>query len=75
MFYTDLFFTKSSITMMPDVVTIPASLNVQYAGKVMRDAAINNTASLLIIAPLIVMYLFCQRKLVQGIEHSGFGGV
>ncbi len=75
MFYTELFFTKSSITMMPDIVkTIPASLNVQYAGKVMRDAAIYNTGSLLIIAPLIIMYLFCQRYLIAGIERSGITG-
>ena len=25
----------------------------------------------MIIAPLIVMYLFCQKYLVQGIERSG----
>ena len=27
-----------------------------------------------IIAPLIVMYLFCQRYLVEGIERSGIVG-
>lgn len=37
--------------------------------------AVKNTAGLLIIIPLVIMYLFCQRYLIQGIEHSGFGGV
>lgn len=74
MFYTDLFFTKASITMMPDIVMIPKSLDTIYAGQSMFEAAIHNTASLLIIAPLIVMYLFCQRYLIAGIERSGIVG-
>ena len=74
MFYTDLFFTKSTITMMPDIVMIPKSLDTVYAGQSMYEAAIHNTASLLIIAPLIIMYLFCQRYLIAGIERSGLVG-
>jgi len=74
MFYTDLFFTKSTITMMPDVIMIPKSLNTVYAGQNMYEAAIYNTASLLIMAPLIIMYLFCQRYLIAGIERSGIVG-
>ncbi len=74
MFYTDLFFTKASITMMPDIVMIPKSLDTVYAGQSMYEAAIHNTASLLIIAPLIIMYLFCQRYLIAGIERSGLVG-
>ena len=74
MFYTDLFFTKASITMMPDLIMIPKSLNTTYAGQSMYEAAIYNTASLLIIAPLIIMYLFCQRYLIAGIERSGIVG-
>ena len=74
MFYTDLFFTKASITMMPDIVMIPKSLDTVYAGQNMYEAAIRNTASLLIIAPLILMYLFGQRYLMGGIERSGIVG-
>ena len=74
MFYTDLFFTKSSIIMMPDIIMIPKSLDTVYAGQTMYEAAIYNTASLLIIAPLIIMYLFCQRYLIAGIERSGIVG-
>lgn len=74
MFYIDLFFTKSSITMMPDIVMIPRSLNTSYAGQSMFEAAITNTSSLLIITPLVIMYLFCQRYLIGGIERSGIVG-
>ena len=34
----------------------------------MYYAAIRNTCGLVIIFPLVIMYLFCQRYLVQGIE-------
>ncbi|MBE6643039.1 MAG: carbohydrate ABC transporter permease [Ruminococcaceae bacterium] len=74
MFYTDLFYTKSSFVTMPDLIMIPKSLDTVYAGQSMYEAAIYNTASLLIIAPLIVMYLFCQRYLIAGIERSGIVG-
>lgn len=33
--------------------------------------AVDHTAVLMAIAPLVVMYLFCQRYLIQGIERSG----
>ena len=36
--------------------------------------AIMNTAGIMIIAPLVILYLFCQRYLVQGIERSGLVG-
>ena len=36
--------------------------------------AFRNTAGLLILIPLIVVFLFCQRFLIQGIERSGITG-
>ena len=75
MFYTNLFFTKKSIAMMPSLIErIPPSLETDYAGQNMYYSAITNTASLLIIAPLIIIYLFCQRYLIAGIERSGIVG-
>ncbi len=35
------------------------------------STSIRNTCSLTLIAPLVVLYAFCQKFLVQGIEHSG----
>ena len=62
--------------MMPDIYqNVPVSLS-QLMDVVDTDigmyrTAIRNTGGLMIIAPLIVMYLFCQKYLVQGIERSG----
>lgn len=73
-FYTTVFFTTSGATLMPDVVGIPKSLDTQYAGQNMYESAIRNTCGLMILAPLIVIYLFAQRYLIQGIERSGITG-
>ncbi len=73
-FYTKLFYTSAGPSLMPSIVAIPKSLQMNYAGKALYESAIKNTCSLLIIAPLIVLYLFFQKSLVQGIERSGITG-
>ena len=70
-FYTTLFYTTGKKLLMPRIVDIPASLTTDYAGQNLYYAAIRNTCGIMIIAPLIVLYLFCQKYLVQGIERSG----
>ena len=58
--------------MLVDLVRqIPPSLKLGYAGQTLYETAIRNTCGLMIIAPLVVLYAFCQNFLVQGIEHSG----
>jgi multiple sugar transport system permease protein len=69
--------TPDDITLwlMPDIVySIPSSLNTEYAGKTLYENVINNTSGMMGIAPLIIIYLFGQRYLVQGIERSGIVG-
>lgn len=73
-FYTRLFFTTTKTVLMPGVVNIPQSLVTNYAGQNLYYSAIRNTCGLMIIAPLVVLYLFCQRFLIQGIERSGITG-
>ena len=73
-FYTTVFFTTEGIKLMPNVIGVPKSLDTNYAGQNLYVAAIQNTCGLMIIAPLIVVYLFCQRYLIQGIERSGIVG-
>ena len=51
-------------------VTLVAT-NSSFEGITLYKAAINNTSGLMAIAPLVVMYVFCQKYLVQGIERSG----
>ena len=75
-FYTGLFFIGSEAPwMMPDIISqIPLHLQTNYAGKRLYENVIQNTAGIMIIFPLVIMYLFCQRYLVQGIERSGLVG-
>lgn len=73
-FYTEVFFTTTGAKLMPDIVMTPKQLDTNYAGQNLYVSAIRNTCGLLIIAPLIVVYVFCQRYLVQGIERSGIIG-
>ena len=70
-FYTTLFFTTQKIVLMPKIVGIPTSLVTDYAGQNLYYSAIRNTCGIMIILPLVVVYLFCQKYLVQGIERSG----
>jgi len=73
-FYTTTFFTTTGPKLMPNIIMIPKSLDTQYAGQSLYEAAIRNTCGLLILTPLLVVYLFCQRYLVEGIERSGIVG-
>ncbi len=74
-FYTTMFFTKTSTYLMPNIVAVPASLDVTgFEAANVYSSAVINTAALLIIAPLVIIYCFCQRYIVQGIERSGIVG-
>lgn len=75
-FYVNLFMPGSDTVMWNDIYEkVPTSLSqlmdVVDTDVGMYKTAIRNTGGLMIIAPLIVMYLFCQKYLVQGIERSG----
>jgi len=63
----------SNQQMLVDIVLdIPPSLkNALPEGQKLYDTAIRNTTGLMTIAPLVILYAFCQNFLVQGIEHSG----
>ncbi len=82
-FYTTIFYptsTTSDTLFLPSVYqNIPDSIKkVSYAIGIGKSytyhVAVQNTAGMMIIAPLIVVYLFGQRYLVQGIERSGLVG-
>ncbi len=73
-FYTEVFFPSMNITMMPDIIKVPKSVDTSFAAGDLYESAIKNTCGLTIIIPLIFVYLFGQRFLVQGIERSGIVG-
>ena len=75
-FYTKLFFTnkvgKDTLWLLSDIFSeIPESLDTDYVGKNLYETAIRNTAGIMIILPLVILYVFMQRYLVEGIERSG----
>ncbi len=74
MFYTNLFYTTNSDVLLPDIIKIPTVLDTEYAAKNAFESAIRNTSGLLILAPLIVLYLFTQRTMIEGVERSGITG-
>lgn len=81
--WTDIFYASSTM-FFPDSSSAPYLLTTDIGMKVPAslvglvpnavtkwEAAVKSTGGLMIIAPLVVMYLFCQKYLVQGIERSG----
>ena len=73
-FYTSLFLPSSKTVLLPDIVKIPASLDTDYAAKTTYEMAIRNTCGLMILIPLVIIYLFAQRTLIEGVERSGITG-
>jgi multiple sugar transport system permease protein len=77
-FYSSMFFSQFKL--------LSNSLLVGFEGLMMEGATIGlkqgqpltatltNTMSLLVVIPLIMVYLFAQKYLVEGIEHSGIVG-
>ncbi len=77
-FYTSIFFMSDAnkVYLMPDIIEMPDAINpgILSPGYSVYKNVVDNTAGMMAIAPLIILYLFCQRYLVQGIERSGLVG-
>ena len=80
-FYSNVFFSganEAAPLLLPQIYEeVPLHLDNLYgdhSGMTLYKTVIDNTAGIMIIAPLVIMYLFCQRYLVQGIERSGLVG-
>lgn len=75
-YYYNLFFVGANAPrLLPAIVKIPDSLsNLADATSPLQESAILNTAGLLVILPLFIIFLFAQKSLVQGIERSGIVG-
>lgn len=74
-FYIGMFFDQDNVPMLSKLYSaIPESiisLEYEYEGEALYVPAIRNTCGLMVIAPLVVLYAFLQRYLVEGIERSG----
>ncbi len=76
-FYTQLFYTSNTSSyVLAYFADVPDTLKevIKETESVLYEQSIMHTCGLLIIAPLIIIYLFCQRYLIQGIERSGITG-
>ena len=70
-FYTNLFL-KSDAVLSTAIFSI-SGIQQQGSGN-FYETVIINTAVILAILPLVILYIFGQRKLIAGIERSGVTG-
>jgi ABC-type glycerol-3-phosphate transport system permease component len=66
---------ENKFILLPDIIGVPKSLKLSgFEAEILYESAITGTETLMIMAPLLIVFLFCQRYLVQGIERSGIVG-
>ena len=70
-FYTTLFNATGEAKMMDDVLQVPLGMEITGTGYEDYRIVVRNTSGLMVLAPLIVLYCFGQKFLIQGIESSG----
>lgn len=75
-YYNNLFFISGDAPhFLPAIVKVPDSLSsLASSSAPLQESAVLNTAGLLVILPLFIIFLFAQKSLVQGIERSGIVG-
>lgn len=74
-FYVPLFFSTERPALMTYLTYSPKSLTSIIAKyPTTAQGAMTYACGLMVCAPLTILYLFCQKYLVQGIERSGIVG-
>ena len=68
-FYSSLFFTDFNL--LNKIVHVSRGL---FGSQSMSVSIRLNTAALLIVVPLLIVYIIAQKRFVQGIESSGIVG-
>ncbi|MBQ8732105.1 MAG: carbohydrate ABC transporter permease [Oscillospiraceae bacterium] len=72
-FYSSLFF--SNFKVLSNILDSLSSIRIEGLTSFGNfETVLVNTASILVILPLMALFLVAQKKLVQGIEHSGLVG-
>lgn len=81
--WTDVYYSGTFLRDFPvlsSIVTTVGSLySAQYGSGVfgsspMIQSQLNNAGSLIFLLPLLIIYLFCNKYFVQGVERSGIVG-
>ena len=71
-FFSTIFYTR--IDVLANKIPIVYNTVLTYT-RLHEVASVQmNTALLLLIAPLLILYIFCQRYFIQGLERSGITG-
>ncbi len=83
-FYIKLFFgatgADEKYALLPNLVDVfPKSLEAEMkiapeGIQLLYQQAVTGAQALMVLLPLLIIFLFCQRYLVQGIERSGIVG-
>jgi multiple sugar transport system permease protein len=70
-------FVKSSLTLVPGQLAAFDSLfnSLETSGATDLNEGYKMAGTLLSILPLIILYIFVQRKFIEGIEQTGITGV
>jgi len=73
-FYSSLFFV-SNFTVLTG--TLDRLQNIRIEGLTAFgnfNQVLINTASILVVLPLVILFIFAQKRLIQGVERSGIVG-
>lgn len=74
--WTDTFYSNllyGDVKLLPSLVGMLRNIKLENANYYL-DYVRTNTAELMAIAPLLLLYAFMQKKIIQGIERSGLVG-
>ncbi len=72
-FYSGIFFTSNAV-LSNAVFVIKSAFTDAYGGGQFYKTTVLQTGVLMAIIPLVIMYIFLQRKIITGIERSGIVG-
>ncbi len=64
---------ENAIKLISNIATVPETLS-KYSNMANYKSAVIGTGTILIVLPLIIVYLFVQNKIVEGVERSGIVG-
>ena len=74
--WTDTFYSNllyGDVKLLPSLVEMLKNVKLENANYYL-DYVRTNTAELMAIAPLLLLYAFMQKRIIQGIERSGLVG-
>ena len=72
-FYANIFFSSTSIVakIIAKVSSIPS---LSIGAGTLSSGVLMNTATILVLVPLLLVFIFGQRFMIEGIENSGIVG-